>query len=156
MINKKALVIGYGSIGNRHVNILKSNNTITDVSILSDQKGLPFQTINNLDAIQKIDPDYIVIASETSSHFKILNYLEENFNNKVLTCVLLTILPWTINGFVHSFILSSLGYNLPIIFILFAIFLTVNTILEAPRDAAIGTGIILAGLPLYYYWKKND
>jgi APA family basic amino acid/polyamine antiporter len=45
---------------------------------------------------------------------------------------------------------------IPIIFILFAIFLTVNTILEAPRDAAIGTGIILAGLPLYYYWKKND
>ena len=45
---------------------------------------------------------------------------------------------------------------IPIIFILFAIFLTVNTILEAPRDAAIGTGIILAGLPLYYYWKNND
>ena len=45
---------------------------------------------------------------------------------------------------------------IPIIFILFAIFLTVNTILEAPRDAAIGTGLILAGLPLYYYWKKND
>ena len=45
---------------------------------------------------------------------------------------------------------------IPIIFILFAIFLTVNTILEAPRDAAIGSGLILAGLPLYYYWKKND
>lgn len=45
---------------------------------------------------------------------------------------------------------------IPIIFILFAIFLTVNTILQAPRDAAIGTGLILAGLPLYYYWKKND
>ena len=44
----------------------------------------------------------------------------------------------------------------PIIFILFAIFLTINTIIEAPRDAAIGTGLILAGLPLYYYWKKND
>jgi len=27
--------------------------------------------------------------------------------------------------------------------------------MEAPRDAAIGSGIILAGLPLYYYWKKN-
>lgn len=45
---------------------------------------------------------------------------------------------------------------IPIIFILFAILLTFNTIIEAPRDAAIGTGIILAGLPLYYYWKKND
>ena len=45
---------------------------------------------------------------------------------------------------------------IPIIFILFAIFLTINTIIEAPRDAAIGAGIILAGLPMYYYWKKND
>jgi APA family basic amino acid/polyamine antiporter len=44
---------------------------------------------------------------------------------------------------------------IPITFILFAIFLTINTIMEAPRDAAIGAGIILAGLPMYYYWKKN-
>ncbi len=45
---------------------------------------------------------------------------------------------------------------IPIIFILFAIFLTINTIMEAPRDAAIGAGIILLGLPLYYYWNKNE
>ena len=44
---------------------------------------------------------------------------------------------------------------IPIIFIFFAIALTINTIMEAPRDAAIGSGIIIAGLPLYYYWKKN-
>jgi APA family basic amino acid/polyamine antiporter len=43
---------------------------------------------------------------------------------------------------------------IPIIFIFFAILLTINTIMEAPRDAAIGSGIILAGLPMYYYWKK--
>ena len=49
------------------------------------------------------------------------------------------------------------GYPyIPIIFILFAVFLTFNTVLEAPRDAAVGAGIILAGLPLYFYWKKHD
>ena len=48
------------------------------------------------------------------------------------------------------------GYPwIPIIFILFAIFLTINTIMEAPRDAIVGTVIILAGIPFYYYWKKN-
>ena len=46
--------------------------------------------------------------------------------------------------------------DIPIIFILFSVFLTINTILEAPRDAAVGAGIILAGLPLYLYWKNND
>ena len=44
---------------------------------------------------------------------------------------------------------------IPITFIIFAITITVNTILESPRDAAIGTGIILAGLPFYYYWIKD-
>ncbi|HJL79164.1 MAG TPA: amino acid permease, partial [Candidatus Marinimicrobia bacterium] len=43
---------------------------------------------------------------------------------------------------------------IPIIFILFAVFLTINTVMEAPRDAAIGAGIILLGLPFYYYWNK--
>ena len=26
--------------------------------------------------------------------------------------------------------------------------------MEAPRDAGIGTILILAGLPFYYYWNK--
>lgn len=47
----------------------------------------------------------------------------------------------------------------PIIFIIFSAFLTINTILEAPRDSLIGTVLILSGLPFYYYWlktKNND
>ena len=48
------------------------------------------------------------------------------------------------------------GYPVvPIIFILFAIWLMLNTIVEAPRDAAIGVGIMLSGLPIYFYWKKK-
>lgn len=45
---------------------------------------------------------------------------------------------------------------IPIIFILFAVFLTINTILEAPRDAAIGSVLILTGVPFYRYWKNNE
>ncbi|MDZ7360799.1 MAG: amino acid permease [candidate division KSB1 bacterium] len=48
------------------------------------------------------------------------------------------------------------GYPfVPIIFILFAIWLVINTIMEAPHDAAIGAGIMLSGLPVYFYWKRN-
>jgi len=48
------------------------------------------------------------------------------------------------------------GYPLvPIIFILFAIWLVINTIMEAPRDAAIGAGIMLSGLPIYFYWQRK-
>ena len=45
---------------------------------------------------------------------------------------------------------------IPITFIFFAVFLTRNTILEAPRDASIGSVLILTGLPFYKYWKNND
>jgi len=46
------------------------------------------------------------------------------------------------------------GYPVtPLVFIGFAAWLVGNTIAEAPRDAAIGAGIILAGLPGYFYWR---
>lgn len=48
------------------------------------------------------------------------------------------------------------GYPVtPIVFIGFSIWLVANTILEAPRDAAIGAGLIAAGLPGYWYWSKH-
>jgi len=48
------------------------------------------------------------------------------------------------------------GYPVvPVVFILFAVWLVMNTIIEAPRDAAIGAGIILLGLPIYFYWRRR-
>ena len=48
------------------------------------------------------------------------------------------------------------GYPVtPLVFIGFAAWLVGNTIVEAPRDAAIGAGIIIAGLPGYWYWTKR-
>jgi len=47
------------------------------------------------------------------------------------------------------------GYPLtPIVFIAFAIWLVYNTIVETPKDSAIGAGLILLGLPGYYYWRR--
>src|SRR5438552_4373735 len=42
----------------------------------------------------------------------------------------------------------------PIIFIGFAIWLVYNTIVETPKYSAIGAGLILLGLPGYYYWRR--
>lgn len=48
------------------------------------------------------------------------------------------------------------GYPVtPIVFILFSVFIVVNTLIEDPRDSAIGLGIILLGLPAYYYWRRG-
>ena len=48
------------------------------------------------------------------------------------------------------------GYPLtPIVFIVFAVWLVLNTIFETPKDSAIGAGLILLGLPGYYYWRRS-
>jgi len=48
------------------------------------------------------------------------------------------------------------GYPVvPIIFIIFAICLMLNTIIETPLEALIGAGIMLLGLPIYFYWKPK-
>ena len=47
------------------------------------------------------------------------------------------------------------GYPVtPIVFIAFAIWLVYNTIVQNPKDSAIGAVLILIGLPGYYYWRR--
>ncbi len=46
------------------------------------------------------------------------------------------------------------GYPLtPIVFIAFALLLVGNTIVQNPKDAAIGVGLVLVGLPVFYYFR---
>jgi basic amino acid/polyamine antiporter, APA family len=46
------------------------------------------------------------------------------------------------------------GYPVtPIVFIAFAVWLVANTIAESPRESAVGAGLILLGLPGYWYWR---
>jgi len=79
-----ALVIGYGSIGSRHAVILASMSLIDEVYVLSSQEYTPYKTIRSMEEIKDIDPDYIVVASNTSNHFEELCYLEKNFRDKVV------------------------------------------------------------------------
>ncbi len=48
------------------------------------------------------------------------------------------------------------GYPVtPVLFILFALYLVGDTIIHTPRDSAIGAGIVLLGLPAYWYWQRG-
>jgi len=77
----RVLIIGYGSIGKRHANILSKNNKITEIKIFSKQKIKNFTTINRLNEIKKFNPQYVIIANETNLHIKKLIFLENNFKN---------------------------------------------------------------------------
>lgn len=48
------------------------------------------------------------------------------------------------------------GYPVtPVVFMLLAGYLIVNTIRETPGDAAIGAALLVAGLPVYWYCRRR-
>lgn len=49
------------------------------------------------------------------------------------------------------------GYPwVPIFFIVFCGAFLVNTLIERPREALLGLGLIASGLPFYLYWKRKN
>lgn len=81
-----ALIIGYGSIGRRHAEVLSHMNI--EISIVSRRNSLQceypiYNTIN--EALEDKVINYIVVANETSSHFSVLEeILNLSFDGKVL------------------------------------------------------------------------
>jgi APA family basic amino acid/polyamine antiporter len=50
---------------------------------------------------------------------------------------------------------KTFGYPVvPIIFIVLAILLLVNTVIESPKESCIGLAFILTGIPVYFIFKK--
>lgn len=78
----KVVIIGYGSAGRRHARIIYKNFRNTKIYILTKQKVKKFTSFKNLSEIKKINPDYIIVSSETIDHLNQLKYLENNFKNK--------------------------------------------------------------------------
>jgi hypothetical protein len=44
---------------------------------------------------------------------------------------------------------------LPAIFVVIAILLLVNTIITSPKSTAIGLGLILLGVPVFYWFRRS-
>lgn len=50
----------------------------------------------------------------------------------------------------------TLGYPIvPILFVAGALVLVISTAVQRQRESAMGIGLILLGLPCYFYWKKQ-
>ncbi|OLB51501.1 MAG: hypothetical protein AUI08_02930 [Gemmatimonadetes bacterium 13_2_20CM_2_65_7] len=49
------------------------------------------------------------------------------------------------------------GYPItPLLFAACVVWLLANTVVQAPKDSAVGAGLILLGLPGYWYWRHNQ
>lgn len=81
----KALVVGFGSIGRRHYDILCSILGIDNVSVVSRRDidvKCSYRSIN--DVVGITDYDYFVIGSKTIEHFSDLKTINSLVSNKVI------------------------------------------------------------------------
>ena len=81
----KILVIGFGSIGKRHFNILKELLPNSAIDVVSKQNLENIKVYKSLSNIENIDVyDYFVISSETYKHYEQLKYVENKVKNKII------------------------------------------------------------------------
>ncbi len=72
----KVLVLGYGSIGRRHVEVLQSIDSNIIVDIVTGQRVDELKVYSTLQIVKNLNEyDYFVIASETAKHFEQLKYI---------------------------------------------------------------------------------
>lgn len=83
----KVLIIGYGSIGRRHDEVLSTFVGIESIDIVTKQILKSRVTFLSLENVEVLDAyDYFIIASETYKHYEQLAYLELHVKNKLIFC----------------------------------------------------------------------
>ena len=81
----QVLIIGFGSIGQRHYRILADLVDKKNITVVSKQNLPNMDTYKTLESIANLSIyDYFVIASETHLHYEQLAYLCQHVKNKVI------------------------------------------------------------------------
>lgn len=81
----KVLLIGYGSIGKRHFQVLSKLSSVNKIDIVTRQHIKKVTVYKDLTFVKDIKQyDYFVIASETYRHFNQLSYINKNVKNKII------------------------------------------------------------------------
>jgi predicted dehydrogenase len=79
----QVLLIGFGSIGKRHFEILSQYGNVNNIDLVTKQDIKDINTFKNLNDISDLDKyDYFVISSETLKHYEQLKYICTRVKNK--------------------------------------------------------------------------
>jgi len=79
----KILIIGYGSIGKRHADILKYQLNAGEVELVTSRNIDDYKTYKSIDEINNLrEFDYFIISNETYMHYDCLKFLENKVNDK--------------------------------------------------------------------------
>ena len=82
----EVLIIGYGSAGKRHAEVLDQLNKVKKIFINTNQDIRSKNKFCFIKNTSNIDPDLIIIANETYKHYSTCKHIEKNFNNKIILC----------------------------------------------------------------------
>ncbi len=82
-MDKKILIIGEGSGGGNHLKSLKLIEKKLIIKSVSSRKFIKSSRKNNKNYID-YDPNYIIICSPSSFHYKSILLIEKLFNNKIV------------------------------------------------------------------------
>jgi len=77
---KKVLIIGSGSIQKTHVKVLRLINKNIIIHTIPTRKNLK----SELKTLKKFNPEYIVVCSPSSFHYRHFLFIEKNFQNKIV------------------------------------------------------------------------
>ena len=81
----KALVIGYGSIGKRHCEVLETLVQIDEICLVTSQDVAGKVCYKNLEEVSNLDKfDYFVIATPTFLHLENLKFIDERVSGKII------------------------------------------------------------------------
>lgn len=81
------LLVGYGSIGRRHDDVLSSLGVVSNIDLVTKQNIKNRTCYKDLKAIKGLNQyDYFVIASETNKHSEQLSFLESQVADKIIFC----------------------------------------------------------------------
>lgn len=79
-MNSKALIVGYGVIGKKHFDIIKKLKIFKEIKICSKHYQKHTNNISFRD-INKYNPNYVIIANESSNHFDTLKNIDKILKN---------------------------------------------------------------------------
>ncbi len=95
------------------------------------------------------------VLALSGTYLQLITYMVfVSFLFYALSCVAVLVLRRREPGMARPY--RAWGYPVtPVVFIGFSAYLILNTIVEAPSDAAIGALLLLAGLPVYRYCRRR-
>ena len=86
MIKKKIMILGFGSIGQKHYKVLNNfYKSKFEIFIYSKIFNNYFNN-SSITKIKKINPDYFILCTPSNLHYKHLKLICDNFSNKTILC----------------------------------------------------------------------